>query len=279
MRHYKLLTLILLLFISSCGVQKVSYRDKNPKKIKNKSVKAVNRFFNSMSNEERTHWYVNTYSKIAINEMNKYNIPASITMAQGILESNSGKGTLALKSNNHFGIKCHKGWNGKKVYHDDDAKGECFRKYKNPEKSYRDHSIFLETRDRYNFLFKYSKKNYVKWAKGLKKAGYATDPKYAEKLISIIERYELWKLDGSKKPLNKSRERKLSKNQERENFNKPSKSKIVSGTVHVVKKGDTLYSISKKYNISISDLVKNNNIKNNNISIGQNLKILKINDL
>ena len=177
MRNYKLLTLILLLFFSSCGVKKISYRDKNPKKIKNKSVKAVNRFFNSMSNEERTHWYVNTYSKIAINEMNKYNIPASITMAQGILESNAGKGTLALKSNNHFGIKCHKGWNGKKVYHDDDAKGECFRKYKNPEKSYRDHSIFLETRDRYNFLFKYSKKNYVKWAKGLKKAGYATDPK------------------------------------------------------------------------------------------------------
>ena len=273
MRNYKLFYIILLLFISSCGVKKVSYSDKNPKKIKNKSTRAVNRFFNSMSNEERTHWYVNTYSKIAINEMKKYGIPASITMAQGILESNSGKGTLALKSNNHFGIKCHKGWKGKKVYHDDDAKGECFRKYKNPEKSYRDHSIFLESRDRYNFLFKYNKKNYVKWAKGLKKAGYATDPKYAEKLISIIERYELWKLDGSKKPLNKSRERKLSKNQEKEISNKPPKSKIVSGTVHVVKKGETLYSISKKYNISVSDLVKNNNIKNNNISIGQNLKI------
>ena len=272
MRNYKLLTLILLLFISSCGVKKVSYRDKNPKKIKNKSVKAVNRFFNSMSNEERTHWYVNTYSKIAINEMNKYNIPASITMAQGILESNAGKGTLALKSNNHFGIKCHKGWNGKKVYHDDDAKGECFRKYKNPEKSYRDHSIFLETRDRYSFLFKYSKKNYVKWAKGLKKAGYATDPKYAEKLISIIERYELWKLDGSKKPLNKTREKKISKKQHEKI--QENKSDIIENN-HVVKKGDTLYSISKKFNISVSELVKTNNIKNNTISIGQTLKIIK----
>ena len=249
MRNYKLLTLILLLFFSSCGVKKVSYRDKNPKKIKNKSVKAVNRFFNSMSNEERTHWYVNTYSKIAINEMNKYNIPASITMAQGILESNAGKGTLALKSNNHFGIKCHKGWNGKKVYHDDDAKGECFRKYKNPEKSYRDHSIFLETRDRYNFLFKYSKNNYVKWAKGLKKAGYATDPKYPEKLISIIERYELWKLDGSKKPLNKTREKEISKKQQ-EKIQENKSDKIENK--HVVKKGDTLYSISKKFNISVS---------------------------
>ncbi len=272
MRNYKLLTLTLLLLFSSCGVKKVSYRDKNPKKIKNKSVKAVNRFFNSMSNEERTHWYVNTYSKIAINEMNKYNIPASITMAQGILESNSGNGPLALKSNNHFGIKCHKGWNGKKVYHDDDAKGECFRKYKNPEKSYRDHSIFLETRDRYNFLFNYSKKNYVKWAKGLKKAGYATDPKYAEKLISIIERYELWKLDGSKKPLNKTREKKISKKQQ-EKIQENKSGKIENK--HVVKKGDTLYSISKKFNISVSELIKINDIKNNTISIGQTLKIIK----
>jgi LysM repeat protein len=204
--------------------------------------------------------------------MNKYNIPASITMAQGILESNSGNGPLALKSNNHFGIKCHKGWNGKKVYHDDDAKGECFRKYKNPEKSYRDHSIFLETRDRYNFLFNYSKKNYVKWAKGLKKAGYATDPKYAEKLISIIERYELWKLDGSKKPLNKTREKKISKKQQ-EKIQENKLDKIENK--HVVKKGDTLYSISKKFNISVSELIKINDIKNNTISIGQTLKIIK----
>ena len=268
MRNYKLFTLILLLFFNSCGVKKVSYRDKNPKKIKNKSVKAVNRFFNSMSNEERTHWYVNTYSKIAINEMNKYNIPASITMAQGILESNSGKGSLALKSNNHFGIKCHKGWKGKKVYHDDDAKGECFRKYNNPEKSYRDHSVFLNSRDRYNFLFNYNKKNYVKWAKGLSKAGYATDPKYAEKLISIIERYELWKLDGSKKPLNKSREKKLS------NVKVETKKDKIENT-HVVKKGDTLYSISRKFNISVLELVRINNIKDNTISIGQSLKIIK----
>jgi len=114
MRNYKLFYIILLLFISSCGVKKVSYSDKNPKKIKNKSTRAVNRFFNSMSNEERTHWYVNTYSKIAINEMKKYGIPASITMAQGILESNSGKGTLALRFNNHLGKKGLKDGKGKK---------------------------------------------------------------------------------------------------------------------------------------------------------------------
>ena len=128
MRNHKLLVLVFIIFFNSCGVKKVSYRDNSPKKIKNKSVKSVNRFFNSMTNEQRTHWYVNTYSKISIDEMKKFGIPASITMAQGILESNSGKGSLALKSNNHFGIKCHSKWKGKKVYHDDDEKGECFRK-------------------------------------------------------------------------------------------------------------------------------------------------------
>ena len=114
MYNYKPLILVLLLFLSSCGVKKLSYQKKNPKKIENKSLKSVNRFFKSMTSLERTHWYVNTYSKTAINEMKKYGIPASITMAQGILESNSGNGGLALKSNNHFGIKCHSGVERKK---------------------------------------------------------------------------------------------------------------------------------------------------------------------
>ena len=269
MYNYKPLILIFLFLLSSCGVKKLSYKKKNPKNIENKSSRSVNRFFKSMTNEQRIHWYVNTYSKTAVNEMKKFGIPASITMAQGILESNSGKGGLALKSNNHFGIKCHKGWRGKKVYHDDDEKGECFRKYKNPEKSYRDHSVFLESRDRYNSLFKLRKNNYVKWAIGLRKAGYATDPAYADKLISIIERYELWKLDGSKKPLNSRKERKKKKS-------KPlSKNKEINvkSFNYIVKKGDTLYSISKKSNISIKELLKINNMSKNNISIGQVLKL------
>jgi len=264
MFNNKAIIFFCLFFLSSCGTKKVSYRDNSPKKIENKSKKSVNRFFNTMTNEQRTHWYVNTYSKTAINEMKKFGIPASIIMAQGILESNSGKGGLAMKSNNHFGIKCHKNWKGKKVYHDDDEKGECFRKYRNPETSYRDHSVFLESRDRYNFLFKLKKDNYIKWANGLKKAGYATDPGYANKLISIIERYELWKLDGSKKPLNKSKEKRISK--------KESKSLEKEDENHIVKKGDTLFSISKEYNISISDLIKINKLKDNEISIGQRLK-------
>ena len=271
MRNHKILIFFCLIFLYSCGSKKVSYRDNSPKKIKNKSVKSVNRFFKTMTSEQRTHWYVNTYSKTALKEMKKYGIPASITMAQGILESSSGKGELALKSNNHFGIKCHSTWKGKKVYHDDDKKGECFRKYRNPETSYRDHSLFLNSRSRYSFLFKLKKNNYIKWAKGLKKAGYATDPAYANKLISIIERYELWKLDGSKKPLNKSKEKRVSKKESKKN----SDNIVRIDSYHVVKKGDTLFSISKKYDISVLDLIKINNLNGNTISLGQGLKTKK----
>jgi len=271
MQNHKILIIFCLIFLYSCGSKKISYRDNSPKKIKNKSVKSVNRFFNTMTSEQRTHWYVNTYSKVAVNEMKKFGIPASITMAQGILESSSGKGELALKSNNHFGIKCHSTWKGKKVYHDDDEKGECFRKYRNPETSYRDHSLFLKFRSRYGFLFKLKISNYIKWAKGLRKAGYATDPAYANKLISIIERYELWKLDGSKKPLNKSKKERVSKKESR----KDSNNIVRKVGVHIVKKGDTLFSISKKYNISVSDLIKINNLNGNNISLGQGLKTKK----
>ena len=271
MQNHKILIIFCLIFLYSCGSKKVSYRDNSPKKIKNKSVKSVHRFFNTMTSEQRTHWYVNTYSQVAINEMKKFGIPASITMAQGILESSSGKGELALKSNNHFGIKCHSTWKGKKVYHDDDEKGECFRKYRNPETSYRDHSLFLKSRSRYGFLFKLKISNYIKWAKGLRKAGYATDPAYANKLISIIERYELWKLDGSKKPLNKSKKERVSKKESR----KDSNNIVRKVGVHIVKKGDTLFSISKKYNISVSDLIKINNLNGNNISLGQGLKTKK----
>ena len=119
----------------------------------------------------------------------QYGIPASITLAQGILESGAGRSALSKKSNNHFGIKCHKGWTGQRVFHDDDELQECFRKYKDPKYSFRDHSLFLTQRSRYEGLFAYKKNDYKSWAKGLRKAGYATDPKYPQKLINIIETY------------------------------------------------------------------------------------------
>ncbi|MBQ0080115.1 MAG: glucosaminidase domain-containing protein [Alistipes sp.] len=127
--------------------------------------------------------------------MERYGIPASITIAQGILESDSGNSELSRQSNNHFGIKCHKGWEGEKVYHDDDALGECFRSYPSVEASYQDHSEFLDSRPRYDFLFAFSSEDYKSWAYGLKKAGYATAPDYAERLIKLIERYKLFLLD------------------------------------------------------------------------------------
>lgn len=140
--------------------------------------------------------YVRKYSDMAVEEMYRSGVPASITLAQGILESGRGKSTLATNANNHFGIKCHK-WDGDKVYHDDDKPQECFRKYDSVAESFKDHSDFLRYHDRYKFLFDLEPTDYKGWAYGLKKAGYATSPTYAEKLISLIERYELFRFDVS----------------------------------------------------------------------------------
>ena len=265
MRNYKILNFSLLLFtiiFFSCGsfkkiderkrtsIQNIKVNDleKNNQNFKKKSIKINNRY---LTNDQKIKNYIKKYSKIAGVEMKKYRIPASITLAQGILESGIGEGRLAVIGNNHFGIKCHKKWKGKKMYHDDDKKGECFRVYKSPELSYRDHSIFLSTRSRYDFLFDLKRTNYKSWAKGLKKAGYATDPKYSKKLIGLIERYRLDRFDKRKS--------------KKRNFQ--------NEVFHIVVKGDTLYSISKKYNISIREIIKNNNIKGTNISLGQILKI------
>ena len=143
--------------------------------------------------------YIEKYSQIAVDEMNMYNIPASITLAQGILESGNGESRLAVDGKNHFGIKCHSNWNGKTIVEDDDEKGECFRKYNSVSDSYRDHSLFLYKRGRYAFLFEYQMTDYKKWAKGLKKAGYATNSKYPTLLIDLIEKYDLSRFDKGTK--------------------------------------------------------------------------------
>ncbi|WP_237566992.1 glucosaminidase domain-containing protein [Odoribacter sp. Z80] len=143
--------------------------------------------------------FIRKYKHIAIREMERTGIPASITLAQGILESGCGKSELAVNANNHFGIKCHNGWEGGTYFMDDDEKGECFRKYKNPEQSWIDHSEFLTSRPRYAGLFNLPATDYKAWAKGLKAAGYATNPRYAEMLIKIIEEEELYKYDHTVK--------------------------------------------------------------------------------
>lgn len=153
----------------------------------------VNIFSQNISKEALD--YIEKYKDVAMREMQEYKIPASITLAQGLLESGNGNSELAKKSNNHFGIKCHNNWNGKRTYHDDDEKGECFRVYDSPEDSYRDHSIFLSNGKRYAFLFDLKITDYKGWAKGLKQAGYATLPVYANVLIKLIENYNLTQYD------------------------------------------------------------------------------------
>jgi flagellum-specific peptidoglycan hydrolase FlgJ len=195
--------------------------------------------------------------------MKAYGIPASIILAQGILESGAGKGDLAISANNHFGIKCHVGWNGETVKHDDDSSQECFRKYNEAGESYKDHALFLTGRTRYASLFSLPKDDYESWANGLRKAGYATDSKYPEKLISYIERYELAQYDAKVlgvKYVSKTQNSTLNRTN---NYD----------LVHEVQKGDTLYSISKRYNVLVDDLKERNNLSGNTLSIGQVLMV------
>ena len=209
--------------------------------------------------------YVDQYKDIAMGNMKKYGIPASVILAQGILESGAGKGDLAVSANNHFGIKCHKDWLGESVRHDDDEEQECFRKYREPAESYRDHALFLVGKNRYATLFTYEKDDYKSWAKGLRAAGYATDPKYPDKLISYIERYNLHQYDcqvtGKEyKPFDKSIV--VASN---------SKSNSNDASLYQVEKGDTLYSISKKFNLLVEDLKQKNNLSDTTLSVGQKL--------
>ena len=164
-----------------------------------------------------TQDYINTYTKIAIEQEKQYGIPACITLAQGILESGSGRSRLATEANNHFGIKCHNDWKGKKIYKDDDKQNECFRVYDNAEQSYIDHSLFLVGKKRYAELFKLKITDYKGWAKGLKQAGYATNPKYPQLLIDIIELYDLANITQTYQEQEAQEENKeiISKNKEK----------------------------------------------------------------
>jgi len=205
--------------------------------------------------------YIETFSEVAQMEMKTYGIPASITLAQGLLESGFGRGELALKTNNHFGIKCHTGWQGDYDLHDDDEKGECFRKYNHPMYSYRDHSIFLKNRSRYAFLFDFRNDDYKRWAKGLRQAGYATDKKYPQKLIALIERHRLYEFD---------------KMVVGAGYGKQNQASMVASNrnrIYVVQQGDTLYSISRRYSVSVDDLKRWNYMYDNKLSVGQKLTV------
>jgi len=203
--------------------------------------------------------YIRDFAAIAMEEMRLYDVPASITLAQGILESGGGKGNLTMRANNHFGIKCHD-WKGGRVYHDDDRRGECFRKYKDARYSYRDHSLFLTERKRYAELFELDKDDFKAWARGLRKAGYATDRRYPDKLISLIERYELYRFDAD-----------VLKQPSPSYTSTPESPESVT---YKVKKGDTLYGIAKKHNTTVEDLQRFNNLRDTNLAVGQMLIII-----
>lgn len=197
--------------------------------------------------------YINEYKDLAIDQMNRYKIPASITLAQALLESRAGQSELARESNNHFGIKCHD-WSGKKTYHEDDNPNDCFRVYKTVKDSYEDHSVFLTSVQRYRNLFKLDPTDYVGWARGLKMAGYATNPSYADRLINLIEAYNLdrydspdWKyappaeqtLDGAHQPM------------------------LGNGLVYVVaRRGDTVRGIADEFDLSCRQLIHYNDLYN-----------------
>lgn len=276
MMKIRIAVFLLALFVVSCSGSKSVVRTSGKHKVEhkkqpishakktsaNQNADAVNLEATSKvkTYAEEIQIYVENFKEIAKNNMKTHGIPASITLAQGILESGAGKGKLAQTANNHFGIKCHTGWTGESVRHDDDAEQECFRKYEHPSESYRDHSIFLTSRSRYSNLFKLDKGDYEAWAKGLKAAGYATDVKYPDKLISLIERFELYKYDNEV----------LSRN-----FI-PTKKEVVlaqGSDYYTIQQGDTLYSLSKRFNLTVEDLKKLNNMSDNAISIGQQIKI------
>ena len=276
--HYRLvISLILIgsLFIN-CSVTKSVRKDRSKTQIKNSSPnktadedpipiknppKEITK--KALTTNQKVSLYLQIYGPIAQQEMRMYKIPASITLAQGLLESGFGEGRLAVEGNNHFGIKCHKDWTGQRIYHDDDEKGECFRVYEDASQSYRDHSLFLRNRNRYAFLFRLGKKDYHAWARGLKKAGYATDPKYPSKLIKLIERFDLNQYDQKDKVIISTVSDELIL-------------KLPKGAqIYVVKKGDTLYSIAKMFNIEVKKLRTINKIEDNLINLGQELIITK----
>ncbi|MCD0487238.1 glucosaminidase domain-containing protein [Pedobacter sp. MC2016-14] len=293
--RYSLLLLIAVVALSSCGTRKYSKNNKQIEKAANKNNPDIKSY--------TTLTYIDQFKGVAIEEMNAFGIPASITLAQGILESGSGNSSLAKYANNHFGIKCTSDWKGKGYYKDDDQQNDCFRVYKDARESYKDHSNFLK-RKRYSALFELDKNDYKNWALGLKQAGYATNPKYPDLLINVIEKYQLYQYDQSETERQKIiREDRVFTEinanipKETKKFTPvevpPSKQVIITDTTSKVKKvetvvvpgssvqfytvakGDTLYNISKRYNLTVEELKALNNLADEGIKIGQKLQVAK----
>jgi LysM repeat protein len=272
---------ILSILTSSCGLlKKQSSAPVNPvlKTNENANNTDKNPKLSTTSTKTSAEIYIEKFKNIAVREMKNSGIPASITLAQGILESGSGNSKLAREANNHFGIKCTSDWKGKTILEDDDKKDDCFRVYKSAEESFSDHSAFLK-RKRYASLFELKKNDYRAWANGLKNAGYATNPKYADLLISLVERYSLYRYDQAeiediqvveKKNVLIDESKNTSKVNAKIETNKTSAMKI-----YEVKGGDTLTSLSKQFMITVDELKKLNELENSNLFPGQLLLVSK----
>ena len=270
-----------ILLLSSCGVLKK--RHSSPKVITTTAPRQAEKVGKSEDRVSESKGYtadsyIERFNIIAIREMNNSGVPASITLAQGLLESGNGNSKLALEANNHFGIKCTTEWRGKTMLKDDDQKDDCFRVYSSPEESFKDHSEFLK-RKRYAALFELDKNDYRGWANGLKSAGYATNPRYAELLISLIERYQLNRFDRKETAIEKiKREDKvlseIAINIPKEKKEEPIQSPVTM-KIYEVKAGDTLTEISKQFGISADDIKLINGLENLLLKPGQLLVVSK----
>lgn len=234
---------------------------------------------NTLSNRSTADSYIERFKGIAIEEMVQSGIPASITLAQGLLESGNGNSSLAREANNHFGIKCTPEWKGKTVLKDDDKVDDCFRVYSSPEESFRDHSEFLK-RKRYASLFELDRNDYKGWATGLKAAGYATNPRYAELLISLIERYDLTQFDRAESRTEKIKREDRVLAEIAEHIPEEKKEVIpakeeVAMIIYEVKAGDTLAAIAKRFSLTVQELKILNDLGSEEVKLGQLLLVSK----
>ncbi len=264
-----------LAVLSSCSVHHTLISNKEARK-NNSEIQKINSETIANYTPYTSLSYIERFRAIAIQEMNTYGIPSSITLAQGLFESGSGNSDLARIANNHFGIKCNSQWKGKSYYKDDDNQNDCFRVYNSPEESFRDHSEFLK-KPRYAKLFLLDKGDYVGWANGLKAAGYATNPNYPTLIINIIKKYNLDKYDNKSKRdiardstvFQPSNDAATSVHQDTTTQDTP------IAQSYTVVTGDTLYSISKRFGLTVEELKTLNNLTDNKIKLGQKLTVAK----
>jgi len=269
--------LIGLVFFNSCSARKSTVTNRDVRR-NNESIQKANKESIANYTPLTSLQYIERYKAIAIQQMNLYGIPASITLAQGLFESGSGNGTLARVANNHFGIKAGSSWNGQVYYKDDDNPNDRFRVYDSPEESFRDHSEFLKKKN-YAALFELNKNDYKGWAYGLKKAGYATNPNYPSLLINIIEKYNLDQYDNPETEIQKIKRVDTVLTQIDKKTDTAAKDSSqqndTSNKTYTVRQGDTLYNISKRFGLTVDDLKDLNSLENNNIKIGQILVVAK----